>query len=202
MKHRIFKTISVLFHPLIMPLLGVVFYFIITPKHLDESLVKANLISLFILTILLPILLFFLLRTLGKVNSIYLKTTHERILPLVLNSIIIILILIRVITPIDFIELYFFFIGILISTIICLALAFIKFKASIHMISISGVLMFFIALSLHFSININEILALIFLLSGAIASSRLYLKAHTYNELIVGVVVGIVPQFILIPHWV
>ena len=201
MEHRILKGISVLFHPLIMPITGVICYFNITPRHLDTNLVKAKVISLFILTVLLPIVIFFLLRTLRKVKTIYLKTTKERILPLMLNTVILVLILLRVITPLDFIELYFFFIGILISTIICLALTFIKFKTSIHMISIGGILMFFIALSLHFSINIVEIISIIFFLVGAIATSRLHLKAHTPKELLIGFVIGFIPQFILIPNW-
>ena len=36
---------------------------------------------------------------------------------------------------------------------------------------------------------------------GAIATSRLHLKAHTFKELIMGVFVGILPQLILIRYW-
>ncbi len=201
MKHYILKSISFLFHPLIIPFIGVVIYFSITPRHIESSFIQAKVVFVFILTVLLPILIFFLLKTLGKISSIHLKNTNERILPLAINIIIIVLILLRVITPIDFIELYYFFIGILISSTICLALAIINFKASIHMISIAGILMFFIALSVHFSININGIIAIIFFLTGAIATSRLHLNAHTFNELIVGFSVGLIPQFILIPNW-
>ncbi|GAA4233647.1 hypothetical protein GCM10022291_11170 [Postechiella marina] len=201
MEHRILKSISVLFHPLIMPLLGVMFYFYKTPRYVDQNLINAKLISLFILTVLLPILLFFLLKTLGKVSSIYLKTTNERIVPLALNGVITVLILLRVLPQNEFIELYYFFIGILMSTIISLVLAFAKFKASLHLVSISGIFMFFVALSIHFSINIVKVIAIICLLTGAIATSRLHLKAHTYKELIMGFFVGFIPQLILIPNW-
>lgn len=201
MEHRILKSISVLFHPLIMPLLGVMFYFYKTPRYIDLDIINAKLISLFILTVLLPILLFFLLKTLGKVSSIYLKTTNERIIPLALNGVITVLILLRVLPQNEFIELYYFFIGILMSTIISLVLAFAKFKASLHLVSISGIFMFFVALSIHFSINIIGEIALICLLIGAIATSRLHLKAHTYKELIMGFFVGLIPQLILIPNW-
>jgi hypothetical protein len=201
MEHRILKSISVLFHPLIMPLLGVIFYFYKAPRYIDTIVKQEKVVKLFILTVLLPMLLFFLLRTLGKVKSIHLKTTNERILPLALNSVITLLILLKVLPSNEFIELYFFFVGILMSTIICLVLAFVKFKASIHMISISGIFMFFIALSIHFSININGTIALVSILIGAIATSRLHLNAHTVKELIMGFFVGLIPQFILIPNW-
>jgi len=36
---------------------------------------------------------------------------------------------------------------------------------------------------------------------GAIATSRLHLKAHTYKELILGVFIGFIPQLILVSYW-
>ncbi len=201
MTHHILKSISVIFHPLLMPILGVIFYFAKTPRFIDKEVIWAKLVSLSILTIILPILLYFLLKTLGRVNSIYLRSTKERIIPLILNAIVIILVIQRVLRPDPYIELYYFFVGILISTLTCLILAFFKFKASIHMIAISGVFMFFIALSIHFNININGTLALMCIVTGAVATSRLHLKAHTYPELIMGIVVGVFPQLILVTKW-
>ena len=198
---KILKSISYIFHPLLMPILGVIFYFHKSPRFIPEEIMKAKLVSLFILTIILPILLYFLLKTLGKVKSIYLETTNERIIPLILNCFVIIIVLQRIITPSQIIELYFFFVGILISTMACLMLAFFKFKASIHMISVSGLFMFLTILSIHFSININSTLALMAMIMGAVATSRLHLKAHTYKELIMGMFIGIIPQLILVPYW-
>ncbi len=198
---KILRSISYIFHPLFMPLLGVLFYFDNSPRFIPKEIVKAKLVSLFILTVILPILLYFLLKTLGKVKSIYLKTTKERIVPLILNCFVIIIVLQRIITPSQIIELYFFFVGILISTMACLMLAFFKFKASIHMIAISGLFMFFVILSIHFSININNTLAFVVIIMGAIATSRLHLNAHTYKELIMGGFVGMLPQLILVPYW-
>lgn len=198
---RILKSISIIFHPLIIPLLGVLFYFSKSPRFIPEEIVKAKIISIFILTVILPVLIFFLLKTLGKVNSIYLKTTEERIYPLILNCIVILIVLQRIITQSQIIELYYFFIGILISTMACLMLAIFKFKASIHMISITGLFMFFINLSIHFSINIIGTLALMSVITGAIATSRLHVKAHTYKELILGVFIGVIPQLILVNYW-
>ena len=198
---RILKSISLIFHPLIMPILGVLFYFSKSPRYIPNDIIKAKLLSLFILTVTLPLLLYFLLKTLGKVKSIYLESTNERILPLILNCIVILLVLQRILTPNQIIELYYFFVGILISTLTCLILAILKFKASIHMLSVSGVFMFFIALSIHFNININGTLALMCIIVGAVATSRLHLKAHTVKELIVGAFIGVIPQLILVNYW-
>ena len=199
--NNILKSISFIFHPLLIPLLGVVFYFAKSPKYISLQIIQAKLISLFILTIVLPILLYFLLKTLGKAKSIYLETTKERIFPLIVNCIVVLLVLNRILTANQIIELYYFFVGILISTLACLFLVLMKIKASIHMTSITGLFMFFIALSIHFSININGTLAIMFILTGAIATSRLHLKAHTAIELIIGFFIGFMPQLILLNYW-
>lgn len=201
MKDFILKAISFVFHPLIMPLIGVLFYFHKTPRYIPEPLQNAKIFSIVILTIILPILLFFLLKTINKVETIYLKSTKERLIPLLINCIIITLILIRVLTPNEIIELYYFFLGILCSTLACFIMAIFKVKASIHMIAASGFFMFAVAIGIHFQININGTIALMMLILGAIATSRLHLEAHSNQELIIGVFTGLFPQLILMNYW-
>jgi len=200
--NSVLRSISFIFHPLIMPLLGVIFYFSKSPRHFTFELIQAKLISISILTILLPILIYFLLKTLGKTHSIYLKTTKERVIPLVVNALIILLVIKRVLPSNQILELYYFFIGILISTLSCLILAVLDFKASIHMVAIAGVFMFALGISINFSININGSLALLALITGAIATSRLHLKAHSNIELIIGFCIGFIPQLILLNYWI
>ena len=45
MKNFILKSISFVFHPLIMPLLGVLFYFHKTPRFIPEPVQKAKIFS-------------------------------------------------------------------------------------------------------------------------------------------------------------
>jgi hypothetical protein len=184
-----------------MPVIGVTFYFSKSPRYIPPQIIQAKIISIIILTIILPILLFYLLKTLKKVKSIYLKTTKERIIPLVVNCFILLLIIRKIFPQNDVLELYYFFIGALITSLSCLMLSALKFKASIHMAAVSGILMFFIALSIHFSININGTLALLAIIIGSIATSRLHLKAHNYKELIIGFFVGLIPQLITLNYW-
>lgn len=201
MSDFLLRTISFVFHPLIMPLLGVIFYFSKTPRFIPDPIVKGKILSIVILTVILPLLLFYLLKTLNKVNSIYLKTTKERILPLLLNCGIVLVILLRVFPYFEILELYYFFVGILCSTLACLILAILKVKASIHMIAASGFFMFAIAIGIHFQININGTIALTTIILGAIATSRLHLQAHNGAELIIGMFLGIMPQVILLNYW-
>jgi len=201
MIHFLLKSISYIFHPLIMPLLGVIFYFSKTPRFIPDPIIKAKVFSITILTIILPILLYFLLKTIKRVESLELKTNKERIIPLILNVLIMVLILSRVLPYDEIPELYYFYLGILFSTLACLFLAFFKFKASIHMIGSAGFFMFAIALSIHFKININGTIALMCVIIGAIATSRLHLKAHNNAELLIGFFVGLLPQLVLLNYW-
>lgn len=198
---RIFKSISYIFHPVFIPLLGVLFYFSKTPRSIPKEIVWAKLISLSILTVVLPILLYFLLKNLGKADSIFLKTSKERILPLLLNCVIAYLIIRNILPATEYIELYGFFTGILFSTLACLLLALLKFKASIHLMAMGGLFMFCLALSIHFSKNFNGTLAILSIITGAVTTSRLLLNAHTYRELTVGLFIGIIPQLVMVNYW-
>ncbi len=184
-----------------MPLIGVIFYLHKSPRYIPQPIANAKIIATILLTVVLPILLFLLLKSRKKISSIYLPHVEERVWPLIFNCFIVYLVLNRIFPLNELEELYFFFIGILISTLTCLILALFKFKASIHMVATGGVLLFFIALSLHFSININGSIALMVLITGAVATSRLHLHAHDTKELIVGFLVGLLPQMVMLNYW-
>lgn len=201
MMHYFLKSISYIFHPLIMPLLGVIFYFSKAPRFIPFTVIKAKVFSLGILTIILPILMYFLLKTVKLINSIGLETSKERILPLILNILIVVLILNRVLPYNEIPELHYFFLGILFSTIACLILAIIRFKASIHMMGSAGFFMFAVALSVHFKINIIGTIAIMCIIIGAIGTSRLHLKAHSNAELLIGFFIGLIPQLVLLNYW-
>jgi len=129
---------------------------------------------------------------------VYLETTEERKLPLFINAIIIYLIIVRVFPADEITELYFFFLGLLISNLLCLLLAVAKIKASIHMLAASAFFMFVVCLAYHFKINVNGTIAIILVILGAIGTSRLHQKAHTVLELVIGLCIGLIPQLILL----
>ena len=79
----------------------------------------------------------------------------------------------------------------------------IKFKISLHSVAISGLAGGFLALSivmkpiynLDFLIQLNAILLIIM---GLVASSRLILKAHSVQEVLLGMTLGFVIEFIVV----
>lgn len=69
------------------------------------------------------------------------------------------------------------------------------------MLAISGLTTFIIGLSIHYQTNLVLLIGVLVLLNGAIASSRLLLKAHSSTELILGMCIGSIPQFLAFAYW-
>ncbi|MGB5701166.1 hypothetical protein, partial [Muriicola sp.] len=143
------KLVSYLFHPIFLPLAGTVSYFLITPKYTTIELQSGNILPIFILTIIIPILSFFILKNIGVVSSVFLTKPQERPYPLMINLILLLMILLKVIPDNYTIELYFFFLGLIAATSTCLFLLLIRFKTSLHMMGMGSILMFLIYLSFH-----------------------------------------------------
>lgn len=192
---------SILFHPLLMPLMGTAIYFYITPRFIEQEMVIANLFALTILTVIIPIVVFFLLKSLGLVNSIYLQDVKERKFPLMIQCVILLLLIKMVFNPYDNPELYFFFIAVLFSAFASLVMVLFKIKVSLHQIGVAGLLMFLVGLSAHFKINLLVTISFFIFVNGWVASSRLKAKAHTYTELGLGLLIGALPQLILFNMW-
>ena len=195
------QLISYIFHPLFVPLAGTVSYFLITPKYTPLEMRSGNILPIFILTIIIPILSFFILKNLGVVRSVFLEKAEERKYPLMISLILLFMILLKVIPDNYSIELYFFFLGLIASSSTCLLLLYIPFKTSLHMMGMGSILMFLISLSFHFERNILIAISFMIFASGLVASARLFLKAHTTSALLLGFLVGAVSQLLTLKFW-
>jgi membrane-associated phospholipid phosphatase len=117
-------------------------------------------------------------------------------------SMIIYLMILYKVIPLNYInELYYFFVGLLIATFSTLLLLFTKIKVSIHLMGMGSVLIYLIGLSIHFEVNITFAIALFTLMTGLVATSRLYMKAHNKVELLLGFLVGFCSQLFVLKYW-
>lgn len=195
------KLGAYLFHPMTTPTIGVLLYYLIAPHFLENDSISSQILAIFILTFLVPLIAFFLLKNLRLVNTIHLKNVKERKIPLMIQSILLLFLIRFVIHPFESRELYFFFLGVLGTTIAALILVLFSFKVSLHQMAISGLGVFFCLVSLHFEINILWLLALLFFANGWVATSRLHTKSHTLLELMIGFFIGAIPQLLLVTSW-
>ena len=195
------RVLSYVFHPLLVPIAGTVSYFLVTPKFNPLALQSGNILPIFILTVIIPIIFYLILKNLGIVKSVFAPTIKERKYPLYLSMIIYLMILYKVI-PLNYInELYFFFVGLLIATFATLLILFVKIRASIHLMGLGSLLFYLIGLSIHFERNITIAIAALTLMCGMVATSRLYMKAHSPNELLIGFLLGCISQFFTFKYW-
>ena len=63
--------VSYVFHPLFIPIGGTLSYFVVTPRINSLAMQSGNILPIFILTIIIPIILFLILKNLGLVSSIF-----------------------------------------------------------------------------------------------------------------------------------
>ena len=195
------SLLSYFFHPLLVPIIGTVTYFVVTPKYSPLELQSGNILPIFILTVIIPIIIYFILRNLGVVSSIFLPKVTERKWPLFISLALLLMILLKVIPKNYTIELYYFFLGLITATSTCLILLFLEFKSSLHMMGMGTILMFLVSLSIHFEINITLAISLFTLACGFVATSRLYLRAHSGMELLVGFLIGLTSQLLTLKFW-
>lgn len=159
------------------------------------------LFQILIVTVIIPMLLFLVLRATGRIDSIMISEVSQRKIPLIIHCFLLILLVRKSITLDRYPELHFFFLGALMSTLQALVLSFFKKKASLHMMGISSLTVFVMGLTIHYQIQNSFMITVLILINGFVASSRLEMKAHTPSELILGFLLGSVPQLLLLYIW-
>ena len=198
---KILPIFSYLFHPIFVSVYGALFYFLITQNFFYPSQIYVTLLQVTILTLFLPLSIYFLLRSLGFVTSFTEATLKERRMPIAIQAIMLMVLLKFSVSREVTVELYYFFLGGLFSGILALTSVLLKFKASLHMIGITDLTAFTYGLSVYYKLPFVNLFAFCVVCMGLVASSRLYLKAHTYIELVVGLLIGLLPQVFLFRFW-
>lgn len=198
---KILPFFSYAFHPIFIPAMATLFYFFFKGMEYGNHEILFVFFQVVVVTILIPILGFFLLRATGNIDTVMVSKIAQRKIPLLIHCFLLILLIRKAITIDRYPELHFFLLGGLLSSLLALFLLFTNIKASLHMIAISSLTMFVIGLSMHFQIQSTLAIAILILLNGVVASSRLEMNAHSNKELIIGFFLGALPQLLLVVLW-
>ena len=194
---KLHKFISTILHPTVLPTLVTFLYFMFVTQYLEKRIQLIVLGLIFTLTYILPVLLLFFLKNFGFIKDFQVATIKERRVP-VIFMILILYFLGNTIIQIPMIRnLGILFYGTSLSLICIYILFSTKLKSSLHLVSMGNMLGFFLIMTNINNLSIPFVIILLILLSGILASSRLYLKAHTPKELLVGFFLGFISQFIL-----
>jgi len=198
---KFLSIFSYIFHPMFISVYAVLIYFFLTDRYHPYQELFLIMVQVLILTILIPISIFYFLMSLGRANSFMLSEISQRKIPLFVNALLLYLLITQSIRVEIIPELYYFFFGALASTILTFLLIFTNLKASIHMVGISSLTVFIVGFSLHTQTNRIFLVALFLILTGLVGTSRLSMKAHDSKELIAGFIAGVLPQISLLYFW-
>lgn len=186
------RQVSILFNPLLMPLLAFVLLFSLQAYFSLLIPIRAKLTILsvvFINTALLPFFSIIVLRKMGLVDSYELHHKEERLYPLMLGTILLYLTYF-LFNRLSFPAVYSTFLfGAALVALLALIISW-KFKISIHMTAAGGVTGMLLALQIKAYAPIVEWIALALFFSGMIATARLILKAHTPAQVYTGFLLG------------
>lgn len=198
---KILTSFSYIFHPLFVPLYACLYYLFSNESYFINREKTIVLLQVFVVTVVLPLVVFLLLKAAGKISTIMAPKINERKMPLVVQCFLVIVLIKKGITIELYPEFHFFFLAGLVSTLIALLLLFAKIKSSLHMIGISALTFFIFGLNLHANNNNVVLIAVLFMINGLVALSRIEMRAHNPKELAIGFVVGSLPQFLLMYVW-
>lgn len=190
---------SYLLHPVFVPLYVIFFLIYIHPFAFvgfspDEKIKTIFIVALNL--VFFPLLSVLLLKALGFIESIYLRTQKDRIIPYIASGIF----FFWAYTVFkeqhrypSILTIYVF--GIFLASSAAL-ITNIYLKVSMHAIGMGGWLALFLLMSYNDGMMMSWPLALVILLTGIVCTARMLINAHQPKEIYIGLLIGILSQFV------
>jgi hypothetical protein len=185
------KVVSLIFHPLLMPLYGllVIFYAPTILAYLPSAVKKILFLIILINNVFVPLSLMPYFRYRNIITSWAIKERKERILPLIVTSVLYSVtayVIYRFKIP-GFIKSY-----ILVSAFLVIAVTILNFwwKVSIHSAGAGAVTALIAILSVLMQADLTGLLVIAILITGIVMSARLYLNSNKPAEVWTGLLLG------------
>lgn len=190
---------SYIFHPLFIPLYVTWFLVFVHTSYFagygyGQKLFMLARIALNM--VFFPLVTVLLLKGLGFISSVYLRTQKDRIIPYIASGIFFFwaYLVFRNQPEVPSILTSFTFAVFLSSS--AALIANIYFKISMHAIGMGGVLGLFIIIMQQNDFLMTVPLSIAFLITGIVCTSRLIVSDHTAKEIFTGLLLGIICQLL------
>lgn len=199
MTEKFAKVLSLIFHPLWMPLIIYVLVRWLDPYYIAPTQADNFVILLLIINIIAPALSMLIMIKYGMLSSIELRDRKERFGPymLVIFYYILSYLMLRWKGPILPPEVFSFFVSIIFSLVASLTINMF-WKISVHLLAQGGVFGTILALNALHKSDIQIFLMASALAAGLTAYSRVRLDAHTHGQAYAGFCLGAVMNYIII----
>ncbi len=197
------KIVSYILHPLFIPLYVFIWLEWRFPIHFDNINAQGltlKAVSVFLNTAFFPVFSVFLLWRLKFIDTIFLRTQKDRIIPYIITMIFYwwLWYLSRTFTDQPDV-LKFFYFGIFLNTVFGLVINnFIKI--SMHSMGAGALVAFAVITMGHYETFLGADIIIITILAGLICTSRLLLNQHSVAEIYAGLFVGVLCQFL--GYWI
>jgi hypothetical protein len=193
------NVISYIFHPLFIPLYVGYFLMFIHPTYFVGYGAQQKywlLIRVSYTMVFFPIITVLLLKAIGFIDSVFLKTQKDRIIPYIACGIYFFwgYLVFRNQPNIPSILTAFTF-AVFLSSSVAL-IANIYFKISMHAIGMGGVLGLFLVIMQSNSMLMTGPLSVALILTGMVCTARLLISNHSNKEIYMGLLVGIACQLV------
>ena len=195
--YRFYKTISVVLHPIMVPIIVIILYLLNLPNSYTSEQKTALLALVFITTYLVPLLILALFKKLNLIHNFNISGVKERKVPVALMIIVFYLLGNTIENNIKMtgISLLFYTSSIALTfAYLCLAY---QLKISIHLLSLGISTGFFILIGFIYNYSLPIVVIVNILLAGIVANARLYLKMHKPKEVYLGFLSGLIAPFVV-----
>ncbi len=200
MNARLARFISIILHPVLMPTYALLFIFRSSTyfSSIVPEEIKAMLFSIIVLnTLLLPVLISYILVRRGWIKSLEMQKREERLFPFLTNLVLMSLsafLIYRLRIPRVFFLLT-------LGAAVAIAIAIIintKWKISIHMIGIGGLIGTMFGLSAFLLIDLRMTIIYFLIVAGLLGAARLTLGAHKPSQIYAGFLAGFLCEYLLL----
>lgn len=188
---RFYKFISVIFHPIVIPTIVVMLYFLLIPTNFASNQKLTILSIVFVATYILPLLILVIFKKLKIIENYQPENIKDRKLPLAFIITLFYILGNTLDNLINLRDLGLLFYATSLGLFLVYMLFYFKVKASIHLFSLGVSIGFFMILSNLYVQSFVIIFSVLFLIAGLLASARLNLKAHSTKEIYMGFFLGI-----------
>ncbi|MEP6617030.1 MAG: hypothetical protein ABJA57_10645 [Ginsengibacter sp.] len=197
---RVFAhLISVIFHPLFVPLYATWFLVFYHPYYFvgyPHSIKLWVLLRVGYNMVFFPSVTVLLLKAVGFINSIFLKTQRDRIIPIIASNLFYfwMYLVFRNQPQIPGILTSFVFGAFLASSLAILGN--IYFKISLHAIGMGGLLGLFLVMLYRDVVPVTLPLMIVIFICGLVCTSRMIVGKHSPAEIYLGLLVGVASQYL------
>jgi membrane-associated phospholipid phosphatase len=200
MNNKLAQFLSVVLHPVLMPTYALLMIFRLNSyvAYTTSHQAQAALYSVIIFnTLVMPVVISYLLFSKGYIKSFEMQRRQERIIPFIANAVLLLVayyMIRQIVLPKIF---YLLILGATAAVVIAILIN-LKWKISIHMIGIGGIIGMLFGMASFLFIDLSLPILISIFVAGILGTARLSLGAHHPLEIYGGFFVGFFCEYFLL----